>query len=605
MSDQSDRDDGLSLTDQDSDESETEQGDGFFDLEADESDDHDGDENGDEDDGDDGDDGDDAGKPYSFPQFSRLPPELRTMIWEAVDPDLKSQGRVLDFQVIGTREPLWASATLAEQTAPARALLSTNKESRYIALAHYPDVINIEFDGVIRFRGSSDIILLRTDQNLGDVLNNFRRWSSNIKYLAFSVNLEAPVLLFWEGLAPDQDSILEGCRNLEAILFCFHGDELRIRELDWSVSKSAKQFYRKTFEEIPGLSRREDCSALYCWPDTTLHATFADCAGESYVEDFLRLLEFGDIPLWPMAQYCSESGLELYHRVKRYAERSDEHGFASSPESSEGESISESESDDYSLDGFVVDNFSERSEESSDDEHDDSFDGNGDEEDAGFHYDPNAYNGFSPLQSPTDDEATSNLPNTTQAIDEARSLEDLGSDASSLEEEPRAARRSSRRKRRIVASDDEDDEEDGGTLAVEGNSRGKKRVRVEISKSEDGGDGDGDGTGSEVEYSIQPRKRARTIVSRNEDTEDEETEEEKTDDGDDDDDEEEPRASKPISLFAKLRQFRSEVRISPENESSTSGEEYDEEKRFESDEEEVSDTEFPESAGEDGEANGW
>ncbi|KAI1166098.1 hypothetical protein F5B18DRAFT_608707 [Nemania serpens] len=635
MSDQSDREDGgLSWYDEDPDASETELGDEIFDLEADESDGHDGDDHEDDDGGDDGDDYSVASKTYSFPRFSLLPPELRTMIWEAVDPDLKSQGRVLDFLVIRVDRPFWVSDTLAEQTRPARALLSANKESRYIALAHYPDVINIDFHGVIRFRSSSDIILLRTHQHLQGILKNFGRWCDNkIRYLAFGANHVFMSRSSLDGLSFDPPNLPEGCRSLEAVFYCFEGDELETRQLDWSVSESSKKFYRETYEDLAWVEGH-NYKTLYCWPDTTLQADFANSVGDSYMASFPPLPRIGSIPVWPMAQYSFESGLELYRKVKRRSKRSVEPGVASSPESSEGESIYESELDDYAVDGFVVDSSSEGSEESSGDEHDeqdgvnvhtanssgehdDSFDEDGDEEDARFDHDPDAFNGFSPLQDPSDDEATSNLPNTTQAVDEPVSPEDLGSDASSLEDEPRATMRSSRRKRRIVSSDDEDDGENGGenggASTIESNLRGRKRLRIEISIGEDNGDGGGDDAGPEVEGSFQSKKRARTIVSEHEDAEDEEDEEageeeeeEDDDDDDDDDDDEEPRASQPISLLAKLRQFRSEVRVSPEKESSNSGEEHDEEEQYESDkEEQVSDAEFPDSADEDSEGNGW
>ncbi|KAI1109367.1 hypothetical protein F5Y14DRAFT_432786 [Nemania sp. NC0429] len=631
MSDQSglEEDDGLSLTDPDLDESESEQDNGFFDLEADESDSHHGDEHEDdeEEDDDNGDGGDDrshASKTCFFPQFSLLPPELRNMIWEAVDPDLKSPGRVFDFILMEAHRPFWASATLAQQTAPARALLSASKESRSIALAHYPDTIDLGSYGVIRFRSSSDIILLRTRQYLRKILINLERWCPTIRYLAFSAN----DVFMYRTPADGPLTLPKGCRNLEAFFYCWEADELGPRRLDWSVSKFARHFYREAYEETPLVSEQA-CPALYCWPDTTLQADLAD-----FVMDGSRVITFPPgIPVWPMVEYSFESGLELYRKVKRYAERSVEPGATSSPESSEGESIYESELDDYALDDFVVESSPEESEESSSDEpdevnihgangsgeHDDSFSGN--ESDGGSRVDhyTDAFTGFSPLQDPSDDETTGDLPNTTQAIDEeAGSLENLESDASSLEEEPRAARRTGRRKRQIVSSDDEGDGENRDELAVESNSRGTKRVRAEVSTSDDGEDDGGESTGSEIEVSFRSKKRARTIVLESEDAPngeaekdeksegEEEDDDEDDDEDDEDDDEEEPRASRPTSLFAKLRQFRSEVRVSPENESSNSGEEYDEEERYESDEEEeVSDVEFPESAEEDGEADGW
>ncbi|KAI1757533.1 hypothetical protein F4782DRAFT_478952 [Xylaria castorea] len=647
MSDQSDRDDddlssdvAGALIEQDSDESETDQDEegGFFDLEAEETDGYEEDEDGNEAD-------DDYGhhsEHCSFPQFSRLPPELRAMIWEALDPNLKSKARVLDFIAVkntpaGDRDfEIWESATLAQQTAPARALLATYRESRRIALGHYPDAIQLRRGrDEVRFNSTNDIILLRVTHNLrGFDLSGLGRWCSKIKYLAFDTGIETYP-------TPRHLSALnDPPQGLETIFSCFDAGMLGHRVLDWSVSESSKQFYVETFEEQPGLS--EDFKALYCWPDTTLHTDFPDKVGSDYMLKFPEMPNFGSIPVWPMARYSFDDGLVLYEKAKRYYERNvgRENGSASPLESSEGESFYESEPDDYALDGFVVDSSSEGSEGASDDEdddanvneprgssdHEDSSDGDGYEEGARFDQELDDFNGFSPLQKSSDDEATGSLVNVTTVVQDV-----------SFEEQARAAKQSSRRKRRIVSSEDESDGDDGVVSRVEVHSRVTfKRARSAISDS--GGDGSGSETdaGPEAEGSLRFRKRARIILSDSEDGEDDEhthseghqlpkhgLDGDKEDDDDDDDggteeeedgdeeDEEELRASKPVSLLARLRQFRSDVPVSPEGESTISSEEQDEEERYEEeryeeeDERRFSDAEFPDSAEEEGDQDGW
>ncbi|TRX92514.1 hypothetical protein FHL15_006681 [Xylaria flabelliformis] len=624
MPDQSERDDDLSSdatgtpVEQDFDESETEEeeeeGD-FFDLEAEESDGYE-DENGNEAD----DDYDHRSEHYYFPQFSRLPPELRAMIWEALDPDLKSKARVLDFIVI-KKAPrdggfdIWESATLAQQTAPARAVLATCRESRCIALGYYPDTIQLRHGlGEIRFNSANDIILLRLPQDLrGSDIYGLGRWCSKIKYLAFDNGLES------YPTPRHLPALNDPPQGLETIFSCFDARTFGHRLLDWSVSKSSKQFYVETFEEQSGLG--EDIKALYCWPDTTLHTDFVDQVGSDYMLKFPEMPAIGSIPVWPMAQYLFDDGLVLYQKAKRHYERNigRENGSGSPLESSEGESFYESEPDDYVRDGFIVDSSSEESEETSNDEDDrlivDGLRGSSDHEDSDQDLDD--FNGFSPLQNSSDDEATSGLRNVTSVAHDV-----------SLEEQPRAENQSSRRKRRIVSSEDESDDDDD--VVVEVHSRvTSKRPRFISSDSEGDEDGSRIDARPGAEGSSRLRKRARIILSDSEDGEDDKyihneghqlSEHSLHGDEDDDDDEdggteeeedsdeedEDLQASKPMSLLARLRQFRSDVPISPEGESTSSSQDQDEEERYEDEDgQRFSDAEFPESPDEEGDQDGW
>ncbi|KAH8162040.1 hypothetical protein CIB48_g6204 [Xylaria polymorpha] len=611
MSDQSDRDDDLSSdvastpVEQDPDESGSDQEAGFFELEAEESDGYDEDEDVNENESEVDDDYDHHSEHFSFPQFSRLPPELRTMIWEAVDPDLTSKARVLDFIAIkNTREDgdldLWESATLAQQTAPARALLATNRESRRIALRHYPDAIQLRRGlGEVRFNGANDIILLHLPQNLGGSdLHGLGRWCNKIKHLAFDNGLESyptPRHL------PTLDHPPQG---LETIFYCFEASTLGKRLLDWSVAESSRQFYVETFEERPGLG--EDFKVLYCWPDTTLHTDFADRVGFDYMMKFPDMPAIGSIPAKSFYEW----------NVGR------EHGSTSPLESSEGESFYESEPDDYALDGFVVNSSSEEGEEASNDEddglnidgprissdHGGSSDRDEYEEDIRFNQNLDEFNGFSPLQDPSDDEATGNLVNVTSMAHDVESNGDHISDEPSFEEHPRVAKQSSRRKRHIVSSDDESDGDDGVVSPVETHSRVTKRARFAASDSE--GDEDGNGTvrtGKTIDiFAAKDMNYPNTVLMMTKTKmktamgEAEEEQEEEEEDDDDHEDEEESRASKPLSLLARLRQFRSDVPVSPEGESPVSAEEYDGEGYEDENERRFSEAEFPESADEEG-----
>ncbi|KAI0514664.1 hypothetical protein F5B22DRAFT_226456 [Xylaria bambusicola] len=640
MSDQSDSEDHLSwntvesLSDQDSDESETDRGEGLFDMEAEESDGHGEDEDEDED------DARSDNHLHFFPQFSSLPAELRAMIWESVDPYLKSKGRVLALNMVKFPTPdIWESALLAEQTAPARALLAASKESRDIALKHYPNVVRIQRGYVdIRFNSANDIILLHPREQQPPDVRNFASDLQQVKYLAFDYSFIDPDS--HDDLFPGLESLPPLLENLSALFCCFQANEVKRRDLTWSVSESSKQFYMEMLENLS--YRDEVLKILYAWPDPNLDQNKADCVGEECVLQYPAMAKISTPPIWPLVEYSFDSGIELYEKVKRRCARKVDKaakaGTASpsSSESSEGESFYESESDDYELDGFIVDNSSEGSEEPSEDGS--ILNGDMVDDDTRVEDDPDVFNGFSPLEEEdSHDEAADGLPGTIAVNHDYESEEEL-SDEQSAGEEPQPTTQTDRRKRMIISSDDVDDGEAGNEEPATGPPRrANKRARVVLSDSEDDEDGNRNEIGSEAEEASRPKKRTRTVLPDSEDEEDkeeetkvkrrrrprpkldsdEEEDEDEVNNGEeedvsedeydeDEDDEEEP-ASKPMSLMERLRQFRSDVPVSPEGGSPGSSEDYDRAERDEDDDEEqgLSDAEFPDSAAEDGDEDGW
>lgn len=116
-----------------------------------------------------------ANAPTDFPQFMRLPVELRFRIWDAISPNLKHGGRVLNVFVDliepdDASEPYpWPGELLDFQTESARMMLSTHHESREHALKMYPHSFPI-IDGeyCVRFHRDRDIISLRVNSTTPD-----------------------------------------------------------------------------------------------------------------------------------------------------------------------------------------------------------------------------------------------------------------------------------------------------------------------------------------------------------------------------------------------------------------------------------------------------
>lgn len=225
---------------------------GFFDLEAE--DDQDSDMGAD---GDENDEDDDDQDLIQFPQFSRFPPELRRMVWEAYCPDLTStQGRVYDIMAPSQRLAL--NVTLPQRTLAARTVLAVNHESRTWALQAFPDGLTLPSapGDVLRFDKHKDIVIfnhvaepLFRDSVLQQVHN-----------LAVGADLYDTL----------EDLPLPGSPempNLAQIFFTVDARECRVQDtLTWCASKPAIFSSPVTFvEDIDG--RESTHLYQYCWPD--------------------------------------------------------------------------------------------------------------------------------------------------------------------------------------------------------------------------------------------------------------------------------------------------------------------------------------------------
>ncbi|KAI6086622.1 hypothetical protein F4821DRAFT_238174 [Hypoxylon rubiginosum] len=107
-----------------------------------------------------------SSKQYSFPQFCRLPIELRRMIWQHFCPDLsRKTARIIDLELIRTApitHTIFEGAGVADQTQALRAVLATHRESRYMALEFFPDTYWIrEGRGLLRINEDRDKLILR------------------------------------------------------------------------------------------------------------------------------------------------------------------------------------------------------------------------------------------------------------------------------------------------------------------------------------------------------------------------------------------------------------------------------------------------------------
>ncbi|KAI1326265.1 hypothetical protein F5Y16DRAFT_375766 [Xylariaceae sp. FL0255] len=558
--------------DHDSNDSETEIRDSFIDVEAEESDEDDEDEDDDydenHDDGDEPRDGSDteseSGEPTYFPQFTRLPAELRLTIWELVDPYLKCR-RVMQFHINDEEMELYEDMVLRKQTKGVRTLLSVNQESRKLGLQHYPNVVNMrQGQYCIPFNSSTDVLLLAHDADPSATLGDISDWCSTVKYVGLNMTPHYPG--FQTG--PHPADILDdgegricrpnGCDYLKAVFLCFDANEWYFhgkKNRKWITPANTFEIKIKERGEY-GLKSEPEWT--FYWPDVF---DTDGCAKLPLAFQHFDDIDSDFVRVWPMME---ADGHARRHLDDPWA-------------NSDVESVYESELDDYQIDDFVVNgNTAENEDFDNDDESDVDI---GPE--SSDPYNGDTFNGFSPIQDGSSDiqEPVEALGAAVSSLEPESPTGRLPISSDAEEEEPTMQSRK-RNKRHIISSDAEDHEDENEELNA--TSRRVKRARVVLSDSEEGEDD---------EVNEVRTARTKTIDSDDDSAEESEVEgEDEEDESEEDEEEEKPR---PMTLMQKLAQFRSEVPVSPE-EGSGSAEEYNEENEEDYDEEnEPLDAEFP------------
>ncbi|KAI0835993.1 hypothetical protein F5Y06DRAFT_274959 [Hypoxylon sp. FL0890] len=470
-------------------------------------------------------------EPAFFPQFTRLPPELRARIWEYFDPDLKTKPRVFELILSLT---LGESACLADQTAPARAMLATHHESRALALKSYPDTLDLYGgSGILRYNSAKDLIY---------VLNDFRIFPKDMEAITSQMKNPSHVAVLYPAEeAPHFDMPPHAKGKLRSLYFASDtSHDFKRKGLQWCVSDSVHSYYRQWIEEEAGIPHVVE--TRYCWPDIDNHRGFA----KENVRQELFPIE--GVEIWPMFEFFGRDGLDLYHKIQDAVSTESERGDQwSSDTESEDESSTEDEYESEGIDDATIDG----DESLSEDEDDLVVQPDSEEDDA------SNFNGFSPLR----DENQELSLGEEVGVGNFSSLEPespihVGSESEHPASDAEPVVKASRRKRRIVSSDDEHESEDERNETAQMSSRPAKRSRVVLSDTEDEEDEVNKNNDEGVEH-------GREATDESEDNEN--SEEEESDESEEEEEEEEPVKAKPMSLFEKLRQFRDEVPVSPDS----------------------------------------
>jgi hypothetical protein len=528
----------------------------YFDLEAAESD------------GDDADDvstESDDGPVYFFPQFSRLPIELRTRIWEFFDPDMRATARIFEFVFPGGQQmDIWESATLDEQTTPARAILATHRESRALALRFYPDEARFrKGHSLIRCRKETDIILLQgysADYSDCDWATQIPLFAG-VKHVAFTASPSFIHPQALSDLGSGAYPIFKSLPDLHMIYYCLDAASQTAQSLGWYTTDAALKFHVHTHEEGESGVGEASVEFLYCWPNPAINrASIEDVIPCSPV---LQLADGHEV--WPMMRFTFDDGMKRYDRIcKAYvAEGEWDDNYSSASHDSSEPSSDENE---YESEG-IDDGTTEESESASNDDDDMVL------QESSQHDDASAFGGFSPIEGePGGPAIDHNLmaANFSSLEPESPGADDAD-DADDLVYMGRSVHATQRPKRHVVTDSEDESGSDGVQEDVNIRQPGR-RARAILSDSED--------EDAEVEEVVRPAgRRSRVVLSDSEDDDDESDGvglestgvvvplknhevDSAQESGSDEDDEDESSETEPetrkLSLAERLQLFRSE-----------------------------------------------
>ncbi|KAG5975680.1 hypothetical protein E4U56_003345 [Claviceps arundinis] len=245
----------------------------------------------------------------AFPQFMRFPPELRNQIWHFYCPDLSVKARVLPFlgnptsKVVdyNTVRAITDNEILAEQTERLRAVLSTHRESRSIAVRKYPDELLMETAAgasIIRFRKETDVIFLSVVRTGEDY--SISEFGIEIENLAVDFLTDYSGERYHGRFYGDRQllQVVTEIKSLFPNLKRLFSSRLPMapkhKDMDeWCVTEHVHSYMVESHQ-------RHQTTTFY-WPDLDSHADFA----RSSVPKLCSLEEMHEagVEFWPMVEF--------------------------------------------------------------------------------------------------------------------------------------------------------------------------------------------------------------------------------------------------------------------------------------------------------------
>ncbi|KAG6184408.1 hypothetical protein E4U27_000983 [Claviceps purpurea] len=244
--------------------------------------------------------------PGAFPQFMQLPPELRHQVWHFYCPDLSVKARVLPFKAFPSSTTMEGQTdysppaedyqALAEQTKSLRAVLSTHRESRSIAVRKYPDELvmgSASGAGVVRFQKETDVILVK--ELLTNVNYSVPGFGKQIENLAVDIVWDDQHRLYGDDLLLEVLPTLEGLFPNLRKLFSYSPASRWLPHKDWRTCQYTDWHMVNTYcGREPGLGAHT--TTLFCWPDLDTYPNL----NRSLVPRMRSLETMDDVGVWPI-----------------------------------------------------------------------------------------------------------------------------------------------------------------------------------------------------------------------------------------------------------------------------------------------------------------
>ncbi|KAG6045257.1 hypothetical protein E4U17_000238 [Claviceps sp. LM77 group G4] len=267
-------------------------------------------------------DGDQATR-SAFPQFMQLPPNLRHHIWKLHCPDLSGKPRVLGFIAKKSEAPtepsehwtLTTDRTLACQTKSLRAMLSTHRESRSIAVRIFPDELALDKGSeraIVRFRKETDVIfLLNLWLDVNYVPPNFATQVQNLSIGAVrdykGKNYYGEALL---QVVPAVKGILPNLKRLYSLWPMVISGTKDLG--NWCATDYVHKYMLEPDYRETGFGG--GTKSMFCWPDLDTHPDFA--RSEVLKPCSLEEMEEAGLEIWWMAMFQRESCFKAYDLMR-------------------------------------------------------------------------------------------------------------------------------------------------------------------------------------------------------------------------------------------------------------------------------------------------
>ncbi|KAM7185105.1 hypothetical protein V8F33_012614 [Rhypophila sp. PSN 637] len=288
----------------------------------------------------------------AFPQFNRLPIELRHCVWELFCPALDARSRLYELSYwpgkissLGPSQRRRQTAEFSEtenleaQTRELRIVMAVHRESRHFAQRILPDTLPFgpRQGYELPFNKMNDVIFIHTGACAGlavDAENPCQLLegvSDQIRNLAFDYDL-------FSDYHPPLTEILCAFPNLQRTFVRMEYSGIDIREVKWCVSDMAN--FCQWEVENNSVAGKDYLRRHWAWPDLTTQRgreyaptqvpldTIAISGNQDRYQmwpqeylnnNFLKAARDAGMDIWPMVQFTLWDDQDALERLREYA----------------------------------------------------------------------------------------------------------------------------------------------------------------------------------------------------------------------------------------------------------------------------------------------